>query len=102
MHIKPTKATVPTPPADEIAVAILTWLGEEPDMLTRFVALSGVDASALRAFSRSPGFASALMDFVMGHEPTLMAFCARSGIAPEAISAAWQKLNGPAYGGPDA
>ncbi|HWU63168.1 MAG TPA: DUF3572 domain-containing protein [Ensifer sp.] len=99
MRLKPEKNAGTAAEADEIAVAILTWLGEEPDMLTRFLSLSGVDASSLRQFSRSTGFAAALMEFVMGHEPTLMAFSARSGIAPEAIAAAWQKLSGPIYGG---
>ena len=46
-----------------------------------------------------PGFAAALMEFVMGHEPSLMAFSARSGIAPEVVASAWQKLSGPYYGG---
>lgn len=101
MHPKPTREAAPSRGADEIAIAILTWLGEEPDMLTRFVALSGVDAGALRQFSRSPGFSAALMEFVMGHEPTLMQFCERSGIPPAAVSAAWQKLAGPGYGGAD-
>lgn len=85
--------------ADTIAVAILTWFGDEPDMLTRFAALSGVDASSLRAFSRSPGFTAALMDFVMGHEPTLLAFCEHSGIAPATVSEAWQRMSGPSFGG---
>lgn len=99
MRLKPEKNAGTAPDAQEIAVAILTWLGEEPDMLTRFLSLSGVEASSLRQFSASPGFAAALMEFVMGHEPSLMAFSARSGIAPDVVAAAWQKLSGPTYGG---
>jgi hypothetical protein len=99
MHPKPTKPTEATFSADEIAVAILTWLGQEPEMLTRFLSLSGLDAGSLRQFATSPGFATALMEFVMAHEPSLMAFSAHSGIAPAAVSAAWQKVSGPYYGG---
>lgn len=99
MRLKPEKNAGTAPDAQEIAVAILTWLGEEPDMLTRFLSLSGVEASSLRQFSASPGFAAALMEFVMGHEPSLMAFSARSGIAPDVVATAWQKLSGPTYGG---
>lgn len=99
MHLKPEKNAGPKPEAQEIAVAILTWLGEEPDMLTQFLSLSGLEASSLRQFSRSAGFAAALMEFVMAHEPSLMAFSAHSGIAPETVAAAWQKLSGPHYGG---
>lgn len=99
MRLKPAKDKPDSPGADEIAVAILTWLGQEPDMLSRFLALSGLDAGDLRQFSRSPGFAAALMEFLMAHEPSLMAFCAQSGLAPETVAAAWAKLSGPHYGG---
>ncbi len=99
MRLKPEKKTEAAPDAQEIAVAILAWLGEQPDMLTRFLSLSGLDASSLRQFSRSPGFAEALMEFVMAHEPSLNAFSAHSGIAPATVATAWQRLSGPTYGG---
>ncbi|MCD2177116.1 DUF3572 domain-containing protein [Rhizobium sp. C1] len=99
MHLKPAKNAGPAHQPEEIAVAILAWLGEEPDMLTRFLSLSGLEASSLRQFSRSPGFSAALMEFVMAHEPSLMAFSAHSGIPPASIAAAWQALSGPYYGG---
>lgn len=99
MQRKTSRNADPVPPAQEIAVAILTWLGQEPEMLSRFLSLSGLEASSLREFSRSRGFAAALMEFVMGHEPSLMAFSAHSGIPPATVSAAWEKLSGPLYGG---
>lgn len=99
MRLKQSKEKPDIPAADEIAVAILTWLGQEPDMLSRFLSLSGLDAGDLRQFSRSPGFAAALMEFVMAHEPSLMAFCSQSGLAPETVAAAWARLSGPQYGG---
>lgn len=99
MHLKPEKTKAPAAHADEIAVSILSWLGNEPDLFNRFLSLSGLDLSDLRAFSRSPAFNVALMEFIMAHEPTLMAFCAHSGYAPETVSAAWQRLAGPQYGG---
>lgn len=86
------------PDISEIAIAILNWLSEKPDMLSRFLALTGLDAGDLRSFSKSAGFNVSLLEFIMGHEPSLMDFCDNSGIAPEAVAAAWQKAAGPQYG----
>ncbi len=79
----------------EVAIAILGWLANEPDMLGRFLALSGVAPIDLRAHMADPGFQAGLLDFVMQDEPSLMTFCEVSGFAPEAVAAAWNKLSGP-------
>ncbi|MBB4121557.1 DUF3572 domain-containing protein [Martelella radicis] len=86
------KETEKTAPDEDLAIAILVWLSNEPDMLNRFCALSGVEAGQLRALTEDPGFERAMIGFIAGHEPTLMAFCNDNGIAPETISRAWQKL----------
>jgi hypothetical protein len=99
MYLKKEKQASSTNQPDEIAVSVLTWLSNEPDMLTRFLSLTGLDAGSLRQISASPGFAAGLLEFVLAHEPSLMAFSAHSGYAPEAVSAAWQALSGPSYGG---
>tara|TARA_Y100000815_G_scaffold175448_1_gene159653 strand:+ start:603 stop:902 length:300 start_codon:yes stop_codon:yes gene_type:complete len=76
----------------DLAIAILVWLSREPEMLSRFCALSGVEAGQLRALAGDPGFARAMIGFIAGHEPTLMAFCSDNDIAPETVSRAWQRL----------
>lgn len=83
-------------PEQALAVEILTWLAGEPELLNRFSALTGVDVGELRALSQSPGFESAMIGFIAGHEPTLMAFCHDCKVKPETVSHAWQKLE---YGG---
>ena len=100
MRLKTEKSPSAGPAADEIAVAVLTWLAGEPDMLSRFLALTGLDASSLRAMSGNRGFKAGLLEFVLAHQPSLMAFSAHSGIAPEAVAAAWEKLGG--HGGMEA
>ena len=80
---------------EDIAVEILTWLAGEPDMLSRFLALSGVRPDQLRTAINDPAFLAGVLDFVMSHEPTLMAFCEATGTKPEAVAAAWGKLSGP-------
>lgn len=82
---------------DPMAVAadILGWLANEPDMLSRFLALSGLRADQLRSAVTDPGFLAGLLDFIMGHEPTLMAFSEATDTRPETVAAAWHALSGP-------
>ena len=81
--------------AEETAIAILAWLASEPEMLSHFLALSGVDAGQLRQAVNDPGFLAGMIDFLMGHEPTLLAFCEASGTHPEAVANAWRHYSGP-------
>nr|WP_316653605.1 DUF3572 domain-containing protein [uncultured Gellertiella sp.] len=79
----------------ELAIAILGWLASEPEMLSRFLALSGLGPHDLRAAMNEPGFHAGLLDFIMQHEPSLVAFAGASGYSPEQISAAWHRISGP-------
>lgn len=79
----------------ELAIAILEWLANEPDMLSRFLALSGLGPHDLRAAMNDTGFHAGLLDFIMQHEPSLVAFAAASGYSPEQIAAAWNRISGP-------
>lgn len=81
--------------AEETATAILGWLAAEPDMLGRFLALSGVQPGQLRGAIEDPGFLGGMIDFVMGHEPTLLAFCEATNTKPEVVAAAWHHYSRP-------
>jgi hypothetical protein len=72
----------------ETAVAVLGWLANEPDMFGRFLALTGIEPAQVRNAINDPGFLSGMLDFLMNHEPTLMAFCEATGTAPETVMAA--------------
>lgn len=80
---------------DETVAAILGWLANEPDLLARFLALSGLQPAMLRQAVSDPGFLAGLTDFVMSHEPDLIAFCEASGFKPEDVQAAWHRYSGP-------
>lgn len=84
--------------SQETAVAILGWLASEPDMLSRFLALTGLQPNMLRQAVNDPGFLAGLVDFLMSHEPDLMAFCEATGTKPEDVEAAWHKFSGPGLG----
>ncbi|HXV30395.1 MAG TPA: DUF3572 domain-containing protein [Sinorhizobium sp.] len=81
--------------ADETAIAILSWLAGEPDLLSRFLALSGTDIDSLRQAVGDPGFKGGLVAFLMEHEPTLMAFCAATQTPPEEVVRAHHAFSGP-------
>jgi hypothetical protein len=99
MPPKSPKTATPYPDAGELSAAILGWMANEPEMLSRFLALTGITAGDLRGMAASSALATALAEFLLAHEPSLMAFSQASGLPPEAVESAWQKLSGPHYGG---
>lgn len=98
MQYDPKNVAKSTQTAEETAIAILRWLADEPDMLRRFLALSGMHADQLRDAVNDSGFLAGMIDFVMAHEPSLMAFCDATGTSPETVVYAWHHYSGP---GPD-
>lgn len=81
--------------AEAMAISVLAWLTGQPDLLGRFMALSGVDAGSIRQAAREPGFLAGVTSFVMAHEPTLLAFCAESDVRAERVAACHRQLAGP-------
>jgi len=96
--MKSQKDTTAGEDAQAVAVAVLGWLAGEPELLSRFLALTGVTPAEVRDAVNDPGFLAGLVEFLMGHEPTLLAFSAATGIAPEAVVAAHGHLAGPPAG----
>jgi hypothetical protein len=73
---------------DTVAVAALGWIASDPDMLSRFLALTGIEAGQIRQAAAEQGFLAGVLDFLLAHEPSLMAFCADSGIEAGAVQKA--------------
>ena len=93
--MKSQKDTTVAQDAEATAVAILGWLASEPELLSRFLALTGVMPTEVRNAMNDPGFLAGLVDFLMSHEPTLLAFSDATGIKPEAVVHAHAILSGP-------
>lgn len=77
---------------DVVCADILGWIAADETLMTRFLALSGLTADTLRQASTEPGFYSGILTFLMGHEPTLLAYCEDRNVAPEALVEIWQRL----------
>lgn len=84
--------------AQELAVSILTWLTAQPQLMSRFLAISGIEAGGIRQAAGEPGFFGGVTAFLMNHEPTLLAFCQENDVKVEWVQACHQRLTGPSEG----
>ena len=87
--------------AEATAVAVLGWLANEPEMLSRFLALSGVQPTQLRQAVGDPAFLAGMLEFLMQHEPTLMEFCTATDTKPETVVDAYHRYAGPSFDSAD-
>lgn len=78
--------------AEEIAIAALGFIAADSELLPRFLAITGIEVSTIRAAAREPGFLAGVLHFIAAHEPTLMAFAAATEIEPAAVLAAMRAL----------
>jgi len=78
--------------AEETAVAALQFIAGDPELLQRFLALTGIEASDIRRAAAEPGFLAGVLQFILAHEPTLLHFCDASGFKPAAVSEALRTL----------
>ncbi len=79
--------------AESLAIEALGFLAGDSELLSRFLALTGIAPDSLRAAAAQPGFLGGVLAFVAGHEKTLTAFAAAAGKAPETVAAAHRVLN---------
>ena len=81
-----------------MAIRVLGWMTGRPELLGRFMALSGVDGATIRQAAAEPGFLAGVTGFVMAHEPTLLAFCEENELKAEMVAACHYRLAGPEGG----
>lgn len=77
-----------------LAVDILSWIAADPDLMSRFLAVSGLSIDNLRDAAGEPGFLAGVVGFVMAHEPTLLAYCDARDAEPDVVASAWRALGG--------
>ena len=78
--------------AEAIAIDALTFIASDDDLLSRFVAVTGIDPAAVRSELEKPGFLHGVMHHVVEHENLLVAFASSAGLKPEQVAAAAQAL----------
>lgn len=80
--------------AENLAIEALVFLAQQPELMNRFLSLTGIEASSIREAANEPAFLTGVLQFFLAHEPTLMQFCAASGHRPESMNQALHKLPG--------
>ena len=79
--------------AEAIAIKALGFLSGDAELMGRFLALSGLDPSDLRAVVSEPSFLAAILDFLLSDDSLLLAFASNNGLAPEDIVTAKAHLD---------
>jgi hypothetical protein len=80
--------------AEALAVQALTFIAADPELLPRFLALTGIEAGQIRRAAREPGFLAGVLQFILAHEPTLKRFADETGVPPSSVAAARRALPG--------
>ena len=80
---------------DMLAIEALGFVAADDQLMSRFLALTGLEVADLRAAAAEPGFLVAVLDFLGGHEPDLVAFAEAAGVSPEEVVRARHALAGP-------
>lgn len=80
--------------AADLARGALIWLAGEPEALGAFLGASGLDPADLRGRAGDPEFLGFVLDFLLGDEAMLLAFCGETGTPPTAPARARALLPG--------
>ena len=80
--------------ACDLAVEALCYIAGDPELLARFLAITGLDPGAIRAAAGDPDFLLGVLEYVCDEERLLVAFATHAGIGPEEIETAKQALAG--------
>ena len=80
------------PDPDHLAIAALVYISGDTELMSRFLSMTGLDPSDLRAAAADPRFLLAVLDFLMSDDITLVGFAAAEGINPEAVTRAHHRL----------
>ena len=75
-----------------LALQALAHVAGDEEMGPRFLALTGMDADALRANAGKAATLMALLDYLMANEHDLLATAEAIGAKPEALALAARKL----------
>lgn len=80
--------------AEVYALQALGFILEDDQLRDRFLALTGINGSELRARVSEEGFLLNVLDFLVSHEPDLLNCSTAIDVKPEIILGAWYALGG--------
>jgi uncharacterized protein DUF3572 len=71
--------------AEMLAIQALSYIAQEPERLSRFLAVTGLEAQSLRDAAREPNFLLGVLDHLAGDERLLTEFAAQFELTPETV-----------------
>ncbi len=80
--------------AEMLAIQALSFLAEEPDRLSRFLAFTGIESQSLRDAALEPNFLLGVLDHLAADDRLLGEFATQREIAPETVTTARDLLAG--------
>jgi hypothetical protein len=86
-----------TAQSEQLAIQALAYLAEDPEALGRFLALTGIEASQIRAAAGQSGFLAGVLEYICAHEPLLLGFAEAAGHKPQEIERALEAIAGPRW-----
>ena len=96
MTTRSAQITLTPKAVESLAVEAFAFIAGDPELASRFMSLSGLDPSSLRAAAKDPHFLAGVLDYVMTDERLIFDLAAATGHRPESIVAACRSLKGPA------
>ena len=81
--------------AETLALDGLAFLAGDPDRLERFLRLTGLEGSTLRARASDPDVLRAVLDFLLADDATVADFCREQGLEARDLHLANHLLGGP-------
>jgi len=88
------KNTVAPEYAETVALRALAWLMAEDDQRGAFINLSGLSPDDLRARAGTSEILLAVVDFVLGDDARVVAFCDSAGLRYDALMSVRSALPG--------
>ncbi len=79
--------------ASALALQAMAFIAADGARTSRFLSLTGLDMASLRAGLDSADVQAAVLDYLLGDESLLLAFCAEANVPPEAIAPAHHALS---------
>ncbi|HEV2815651.1 MAG TPA: DUF3572 family protein [Allosphingosinicella sp.] len=79
---------------EALALGALGWALSDDARAQRLVALTGLTAAGMRERLEERDFLAAVLRFLEGHEPDLLACASELGVAPARLVAAREALEG--------
>jgi hypothetical protein len=80
--------------AEELAIQALTFIAGDSDRLGRFLAVTGIGPTEIRATAREPRFLTGVLEYLVSDEKLAAAFATEAGCDPADLAKAHNALGG--------